>query len=168
MRSSSLAEPAFQNDTTVEKLPGHLVLVPATALPFGLDPPRPFRFVLGGHRVHHSLDPVTGADQAVMRLVDYQYTHMPSGFAASPDGHRVFYDRWISRGADLMLLAGFRYSLSTSAPSGSGVCRYGVANVLSTTSRASGVCARVKGSGISTPRGYLCEMLVCLPGFVRW
>ena len=53
-------------------------------------------------------DPVTGADQAVVRLVDYQYTHMPSGFAASPDGRRVFYDRWISRGADLMLLAGFR------------------------------------------------------------
>jgi len=48
-----------------------------------------------------------GTERFVATLQEYQ-NHMPSGFAVSPDGRAILYNRHVSSGEDLMLIENFR------------------------------------------------------------
>jgi len=54
------------------------------------------------------MNPLTKEDHEFGRLEKFQYGTLPSGFAVSPNGKTLAYDRLVRDEADLMMIEHFR------------------------------------------------------------
>jgi len=56
----------------------------------------------------HLMDPSTHRDREMWRLEHYSFDPALGGFAVSPDGQTILYEREVQSGADLMMIEHFK------------------------------------------------------------
>jgi len=61
-----------------------------------------------GTAIVHMIDPNTHPDSEAGKLERYSYSNALGGFAVSPDGRTILYERQISSRADLMMIEHFK------------------------------------------------------------